>query len=157
MAQDNLQLTNDAIALSGGDPIKPAQTKYQKFGNWTGQMDVSKMWDDLKKRGLIGAQTGVEGQPSNPNDPNSVRNASADWKVTAIQHILANAKRLDIRTPEAYDANMDALTSTLDPKYRDALKNESFKQIHPNWDNVIKQILTEQHSKFDKMDNIAKK
>src|SRR6185369_11021568 len=94
----------------------------------------------LQKKGLIGADQIKETQP-NTADPNSIRNSQADWKISAVQHIMANAKRLGIRTPEAFDANMDVLTNTLDPKYRLALKDPSFTIAHPNFPTVLKEIL----------------
>lgn len=127
------------------------------FGKIGDAVDTKLAAKYLQQKGLIGADQLVEASP-NTNDPNSIRNNQGDWKISAIQHIMANAKRLGINTPEAFDANMDVLTNTLDPKYRQALKDPSFAVTNPNWSSVLKSILKDQSTGASKKDNlIAKK
>lgn len=131
------------------------QTENQKFGNWTGQTDTKVMAQDLKRRGLIGAQSLIEDSP-NVNDPNSIRNSESDWKVAAIQQILSNAKKLNLKSPEAINANRDVLIDN--PKWKDAINNSYFNHIHPNfWSIITHSILPEQYAKYDKQNLLAKK
>lgn len=125
------------------------------FGNIGDVLDTKLAAKYLQDKGLIGADQIKETQP-NAADPNSIRNSQADWKISAIQHIMANAKRLKIKTPEAFDANMEALTSTLDPKYRQALKDPSFAIAHPNFKQTMKAILKDEVAN-DMSNSVAKK
>src|ERR1700688_4409652 len=129
-----------------GDPTAPKdkippvnQDANQKFGNWTGSTDTKVMAADLMKRGLTGADQILYDQP-NTNDANSIRNSQGDWKLAAIQNILANAHKLGIRTPEAVMANKDVLIGN--SKWKDAINNPAFKNIHPNfWGTITDSIL----------------
>src|SRR5450631_4290842 len=109
------------------------------FSNWTGTggnvVDTKIAAQDLKKRGLVGADQIVDTVP-NVNDPNSIKNSQADWKPAAIQQILSNTRRLNLRTPESIEANKNVLVSN--PKWRDAINNQSFQNVHPNFWSVIK-------------------
>lgn len=139
-----------------GDPDN--QDQFQKFGNWTNSTNTKVMAQDLMKRGLVGANQIVD-DASNPNtsSADAVRNNQSDWKVAAVQNILANARRFNIRKPEEVNANKDALMSTLNPQYKDAINSQTFQQIHPNfWDVISKSILPEQYAKEDATNNTAK-
>lgn len=138
------------------DPkIKLEQDTLRRFGNWTGQTDTKVMAADLKKRGLIGAQQLIDDQP-NVNSASSIRNAQSDWKVNAIQEILANAKRYGLRTRAQVMANKDLLLNK--PEWKDAINNDSFKSVHPNfWNIITDSILPEQYKKFDAEKSLAKK
>lgn len=138
-----------------GDPAL-TQDPYQKFGNWTGQDDTRVMAQDLMKRGLIGADQLLSSNP-NPNDPNSIRNAQGDWKVNAIQSILAKARELNLRKPEEVNANRNVLMGKLNSQYRDAINSQSFNTIHPNfWSVITNSLLPDQYAKEDAQKMVAK-
>lgn len=144
-------------AKTGGTKPLPT-TASDDFGNWTGSNSTIDAANDLKKRGLVNGQQLLDDVSRvNPNDPNSIRNSQSDWKVAAIQKILARAKDLNIRKPEEFDANLPALTSTLNPQYRAALNDPSFAITHPNFPQVVKSILKDQWAKYDSQNSIAKK
>jgi len=109
----------------------------------------------LKQKGLVGADQIVEAQP-NLADANSIRNNQGDWKVSAVQQILANAKKFNLRKPEEILANKNVLVGN--PKWRDAINNPSFSVIHPNfWSTITDKILPEQYAKDDASKSIAQK
>lgn len=140
--------------LGGGKKPIP-QSQLQRFGNWTGQSDTKFMAADLMKRGLVGADKLLLDNP-NPNDRNSIINSQSDWKPNAIMEILSNARKLNLRTPEEINANRNVLMTT--PKYRDAINNPSFTQIHKNfWDIITHSILPEQYAKEEAQKVVAKK
>lgn len=147
----------DRITLATGDGKKPVsnQDKFQKFGNWTDQADPKVMALDLKRRGLIGADQLIEDKP-NVNDPNSIRNSQSDWKTAAIQQILSNAKKFNLRTPEEINANRDVLVGN--KNWASAINNQSFQAIHPNfWSVITHSILPDQYAKENAANLIAKK
>jgi len=121
-----------------------------EFADWTGTKgDTKAAAKDLMKRGLIGADQ-ILNATVDTNDASSIKNSQADWKPAAIQEILANAKKLNLRKPEEINANKDVLVSN--PRFRDAINNPAFNQIHKNfWDVITNSILPEQWDKFDKM------
>jgi hypothetical protein len=134
-----------------GDPVKKTtpiqQDANQKFGNWTGQADTKVMAQDLMNRGLKGAdQLLFENQDTSNADAITNKNQS-DWKTSAIQNILANAHKLNIRTPESVDANKNVLIGN--GKWADAINNSSFQNIHPNFWQVTQGILKDQWAKED--------
>jgi len=116
------------------------------------------MAKDLMDRGLINANQLYEDNPD-INDPNSIKNSQGDWKVAAIQKILQNAYQKNIRSPTEFLNNKTYLMSGLDPRIQDALKNNTFSQIHPNfWGTIANSILPEQWAKYDaSQKSIAKK
>lgn len=126
------------------------------FGKIGDVLDTKIAAKYLQKKGLVGADQIKDAQP-NTSDPNSIRTNQADWKISAIQHIVANAKRLGIKKREEVMANKEALTSTLDPKYRDAMRNTSFSTIHPNFWEVIGDSIIPEESSKDTSKMIAKK
>lgn len=138
-----------------GDPIPTSPN--ERFGNWTGSTDTKLIAADLMKRGFIGANQLLYDNP-NPNDPNSVRNSQGDWKIAAMQKILSRARELNIRNPEAINANKAALMSTINPQYKDAINSQDFQTIHPNfWSVISHSIIPEQYAKEDASKMIAKK
>lgn len=143
------------MAPPAGNPTNQPPANFN-FGNAGDAIDTKQAAQYLQRKGLIGADQIKESNP-NINDPDSIRTNQADWKISAIQHIMANAKRLGIRTPEALDANMNVLTNTLDPKYRAALKDPSFAVTHPNFPQVLKSILKDQWENYDNQNLIVKK
>lgn len=139
----------------GGDPVQP--NKFEKFGNWTGQTDTKVMAADLMKRGLIGAGQLLYDNP-NLNSADAIRNAQSDWKIAAIQKILSRARELNFRNPETINANKNALMSTINPQYRDAINSQDFQTIHPNfWSVITHSLIPEQYAKEDAANLIAKK
>lgn len=132
-----------------------SQDELRQFGNWTGQTDTKVMARDLQKRGLIGAEQLVMDNP-NVTSASSIRNAQSDWKVSAIQEILANARRFNLRTPEEINANRDVLVQN--SRWREGINNPYFTHIHPNFFDVIsKSILPEQYTKEESRKLLAKK
>ena len=135
-----------------------AQDELRRFGNWTGQTDTKVMAKDLMRRGLQGAeQLYFEGKPDIKN-PQNVRNAQNDWKVSAVQEILANARKLNLRKPGEVLANKDVLLTT--PSWKEGVNNWAFKNVHSNfWDIIANSILPEQWAKNDseKKMQLAKK
>lgn len=127
-----------------------------QFGNWTGDNDTKSQVADLMKRGLIGASDMYQQQPDISNR-NGIVNTATDWKPAAVSMILENAKRLNLRTPEAVMANKDTLIAN--PKWRDAINNPVFQQIHPNfWQVITRSILPQQWAKYDAQNKtVAKK
>lgn len=159
MALSKMDLAKEVMAIGGKNPSAPLD-KYQQFGSWLGSTDTKLMAKDLVKRGLEnGNQLVDDTDRVNTGDASSIRNSQSDWKIAAMQHILANSLRLGIRKPEEMMANKKALISSLDPQYQQALNNPAFDQIHPNWWKVANSILTEQYAKYDSMNanNVAKK
>lgn len=153
MALSKIQLAKEALALGKGDPAMPTD-QFQKFGLWTGTTDNRKMAQDLKDRGLENGQQLIDDTANvNTSDPNSIKNSQSDWKISAMQQILSNAARLKIKTPEEIAANKNALISSLDPKYQQAINNPTFNQLHPNWWKVAHSILTDQYAKYANMNN----
>lgn len=145
------------ITLAEGEkdkkPVLPPQDLLQKFGNWTGQTDTKVMAEDLIKRGLVGGEQLRYDQP-NTSTAEGIRNAQSDWKVAAIQDILSNARKFNLRKPEEVLANKNVLISN--PKWRDAINNDSFKTIHPNFWNVITDsLLPSQYAKEDAQRMVA--
>lgn len=133
---------------------KISDAEVNRFANWADSESTLDMAKDLKKRGLEGADQLIDDTSKvNVKDASSIKNSQSDWKMAAIQHMLANAKRLNIRKPEEFDANLSALTSTLAPQYKDALRNPSFSVTHPNFLPVVKSILKDQYAKEDKNKN----
>lgn len=135
----------EAVELpKGTPPDDPSKV----FGNWVGNgeiLDTKLAAADLKRRGLQGADQIVETQP-NLSDADSIRNSQADWKPAVIQQILTNARKFNIRTREEVLANKDVLVSN--SKWRDAINNDSFKNLHGNWWEIITDsILPEQYAK----------
>ena len=147
-------------AVSGeGDPKKKQgdipQTELDKFGNWTGQTDTKVTAKDLQKRGLVGANQLLEATPD-ITDPNSIRSSRSDWIVGAAQKIVSQALRLDIRDSSTFDANIPALTSTINSRYKDAINEQSFNNNYPNFFKVIRDsILPEQFAKYDKQKSVT--
>jgi hypothetical protein len=159
---NNAAQTNTAPTTpttKGGDPNKDLQqTDNQKFGNWLGTTDTKAMASDLMKRGMDGANQIYYDNP-NPNDPNSVKNSQGDWKIAAIQQILANAKKDNIRTPEEVMANKHSLIGN--SKWSDAIDNPTFNSIHKNfWQTISNSLLPDQWKKYDaeqaSKNNVAK-
>lgn len=147
--------TNYLLAAKGDPTKKLPQDDLARFGNWTGQTDTKVMAADLKRRGLIGAQQLIEDAP-NVNDPNSIRNSQSDWKTAAIQQILSNAKKFNLRTPEEINANRNVLVGN--KNWADAINSKDFNVIHPNfWQVVTHSLIPEQYAKFDKQNTIAKR
>lgn len=145
----------DRTTLGDGKKPTPDQDKFQKFGNWTGQTDTKVMAQDLFKRGLIGADQLVSDNP-NTSSGDAIRNAQSDWKVAAVQDILANARKFNLKKPEEIMANKNALISN--PAWRDAINNTSFNTLHPNfWSVITHSILPEQYAKEAAQNSIAKK
>ena len=143
----------------GDNNPKPpiVQDENQKFGNWTGSTDPKVMAADLMKRGLVGANQLLYDNPD-VSSKSGIINSQSNWKQAAMQNILANAKKFNLRTPEEINANRDALVGNA--KWADAINNPSFKQIHPNWwQTITDSILPEQYAKYDaaKKGDIAKK
>lgn len=129
-----------------GDPAKDIpQTVHQKFGNWTGSMDNQVMAKDLMNRGLTGADQIMNDQVM-PNSADNIRNRQGDWKLAAVQNILSNAHKLNIRTPESVSTNWDVLNNG---KWKDAINDPTFSVIHPNFKSVINSILKDQWAKED--------
>lgn len=140
-------------SVSKGDPTKNKkadipQSELDKFGNWTGQTDTKVMAKDLMNRGLQGAnQLLYDMVDTSTGD--SIKNAQSDWKVAAIQQILSNAKKFNLRTPEEINANRNVLIGN--SRWVDAINNQSFKTIHPNfWSVITDSLLPEQYAKYDK-------
>lgn len=142
----------------GGKGKKPplVQDESQKFGNWLDTADTKIMAKDLMDRGLIGADQIYFDNP-NPNDPNSIRNTQGDWKLAAIRQILANAKKFNLRSPEAINANREVLIGN--KKWADAIDNPYFNYIHPNfWSVITDSILPQRWKQYDETQKtIAKK
>lgn len=136
---------NRTTLYEGGDkgkknPSLPPQDENVKFGNWTGQTDTKVMAKDLMDRGLVGANQLMADDPT--TNPTGISNSQSDWKQAAIQNILANAHKFNIRTPEAVLANQKLLIGN--PKWEDAINNQYFKNIHPNfWEVVTHSLLPE--------------
>lgn len=144
----------------GGKKVIPPQDQFQKFGDWTGGSGTLEAAKDLMKRGLVNGQQLVDDVGNvNTADPTSVRNSQSDWKIASIQNILANARKFNIKNPEAVLANKNALMSTLNPQYRDAINSKDFQNIHPNfWSIISHSILPEQYAKEEaQQQSIAKK
>lgn len=144
-------------AVGGGEKKKYNQEDLNSFGNWTDQTDTKMMAKDLNNRGLVGADKMMDDNV-NTSSSDGIRNANSDWKVSAIQNILSNARKLNLRTPEEVNANRDVLINN--PKWRDAINNPVFSQNHPNfWNIITHSILPERYAKYDKMekDNTVKK
>jgi|GEM_PF-3505666 len=138
-----------------GDPTKKnlPQDDSTRFSNWAGTTDTKVMAKDLMDKGLINANQLYFDNP-NPNDPNSVKDSQGDWKVAAIQKILQKAYQKNIRNPSEFMNNKGYLMSGLDPRIQDALKNNTFNQIHPNFWNVIAdKILPQRWSQWDAINN----
>ena len=161
MALNYLLATKDG----GGGKKKPAPPppsstpeEIAQFGNWTGQTDTKLMAHDLAKRGLMNADQLIMDNP-NPNDPNSVRNSQGDWKPAAIEKIVANARKYNLRKPEEIMANKKVLMNSLDPRIQEAINNPYFNQIHGNfWQVLSHSIIPEQWAKADAAtSSIAKK
>lgn len=142
------------------NPEKPKDPddELTTFADWTGSKgDTKVIAKDLMKRGLIGAEQ-IFNAGVDIKDASSIKNSQADWKPAAIQQILANARRLNLRKPEEILANKDVLISN--PRFKDAINNPYFKQIHPNfWNIITDSILPEQYAKADKkkQQDLAKK
>lgn len=143
------------MAMGIAPPTEGANKDF-KWGNIGDVVDTKEAAKKLQQLGLVGADQILESQP-NIKDENSIKSNQGDWKITAVQHIMANAKRLGISKPEELEANMDVLTNTLDPKYRAALKDPSFAVTHPNFNQILKSILKEESGKSEKQNSIAKK
>lgn len=154
-------IQNAVSLMSGGDKGKakpiPSKTpspldnadqdEYQKFGNWLNDTNTKNFAKDLMNRGLKGADQIYYDNPDTKTH-NGVINAQSDWKINAIQQILANAKKYNIRTPEAANANRHLLIGN--SRWSDAIDNPAFNDIHSNWWDVItKSILPEQWKKYD--------
>lgn len=140
-----------------GDPTLQ-QDENQKFGNWTGGTDTKIKAKDLMRRGLIGADQMFNEDQSNLKSGSQIRNAQSDWKIAAIQNILSNAKKFGITKPEEVLANKNVLIGN--ERWVDAINNQSFKNIHPNfWNIITDSLLPEQYAKYNKQNsnNIAKK
>ena len=144
-----------------GDPTKKdaippiSQDELRAFGNWTGQTDTKLMAADLKKRNLQGAQQLIDDKVDTSSG-DSIRKAQSDWKPNAIQEILGNIRKLNLRTPQAILANKNVLLTNKD--WREAVNTDTFKNIHGNfWDVIANSIAPEQWAKLDSSNNIAKK
>ena len=128
---------------SGGGKTPPPS----KFGDWAGSQDTKVIGKKLMDLGMTGADQIYYDNPD-VSTRNGVINSQGDWKPAAISQILENAKRLNIRTPEAMMVNKDVLIGN--PRFRDAINNPVFNNIHPNWWQIISQkILPQQWAKFD--------
>lgn len=124
------------------------QDALSRFSNWTGQTDTKVMAHDLMKRGLVGADQ-LYFDSVDTTSPNSIRKSQSDWKVAAIQNILMNAKKLNLRKPEEIMANRHILIDN--PTWKEGINNPAFKQVHPNfWQVISNSILPEQYAKSDK-------
>lgn len=132
-----------------------SQDDLQKFGNWTGKTDTKEIAADLMKRGLVGANQLVNDNPD-ITSANGIRNAQSDWKIAAIQDIVANARKYNLRSPEAVMANKHLLVSN--PNWRAAIEDPYFNHIHPNWwSTITHSILPEQYAKEAQQNLVAKK
>ena len=150
--------TNYLVAAKGDPTIPPVnQDPHQRFGNWTGSTDTKVNAADLSKRGLINADQLVnENQDVSSADAIKNKNQS-DWKISALQNVLANAHKFGIRSPEALDANRNVLIGN--KAWSDAMNNPQFTNIHPNFWSVTKGILKDQWAKEDaaNKNSVAKK
>jgi len=135
-------------------PIKQNQDAAEKFSNWLDTTDTKQMAADLSKRNLEGAnQLVFENQDT--SSPDAIKNKNqSDWKISAIQGMLQNAFKLGIKTPEAVTANWGVLTQG---KYKDALNDPTFTNIHGNFADVFKQLLKDQWAKQDNKNAVAQK
>lgn len=133
---------------------KPAPDNFN-WGNEGDTIDTKEAAKYLQKKGLVGADQIIDAQP-NINDPNSIRNNQGDWKIAAIQQIMANAKKFNLRKPEEIMANKNVLIAN--PKWRDAINNPSFNNIHSNfWGIISNVLLPEQYAKDDAAKSMAVK
>lgn len=148
------------MAIEGGGGKKktePTPEELKSFGNWTGQDDVHVMAQDLSKRGLLGADQLLL-DSANQSDPNSIINSQSDWKPSAIEKIVSNARRYNLRTPEEIMANKAVLMNTLEPRIQEAINDPYFAQIHPNfWQILSHSIIPQQWAKYDAQQLAAKK
>lgn len=129
-------------------PVPKKDPTATNFSNWLtnngSSIDTKAAASDLMKRGLVGADQIMYDNP-NTNSPTSIKNSQADWKPAAIQEILYNIRRLGLKTPEEINANKGVLTSG---KYKDAINNPSFANIHPNfWSTITNSIVPQQYAK----------
>ncbi|MEO7048925.1 MAG: hypothetical protein ABI091_26720 [Ferruginibacter sp.] len=125
------------------------QNDYQKFGNWLGNKNsnTKDFANDLMNRGLKGADQLVN-DDSDKSTRNGVVNSQSDWKISAIQQILANARKNNIRTKADLIANRHQLIDNTG--WSDAIDNPSFNNIHSNfWDVIGDNLLPQQWKKYD--------
>lgn len=140
----NLGITNGMTPPEDGGGKKPPPNK---FGDWAGSQDTKVIGKKLMDLGLTGADQIYYDNP-NVSTRNGVINSQGDWKPAAISQILENAQRLGIRTPEELMANKDVLIGN--PKFRDAINNPVFNNLHPNfWQVIGQKILPQQWAKYD--------
>lgn len=141
-------------------PTKEEEAEAEQFGNWADTKDTKVASKDLMDRGLVGAdQLYNENQKTNNADEITNKNQS-DWKIAAIQKILAKAYLAGIKSPEAFllPENRNYLLSGLDPRIKDAINNPNFNVIHPNFWNILgDSILPQQWAKEANKKEIAKK
>lgn len=154
----NANVMQNAVSLMGvdigkgkGDPtpkkVPIEQDENQKFGNWMNNNDPKVFAKDLMNRGLQGAEQLYNDNPDT-SSKSGIINAQSDWKIAAIQQILANAKKFNIRNPEAVMANKHTLIGN--SRWSDAIDNPNFNQIHNNfWQTVATKLLPEQWKKYD--------
>lgn len=133
-------------------PIPP--TGNFSFGNVGDAIDSKQAAMYLQKKGLVGAGQIIESNP-NLNDAESIRNVQGDWKIAAMQQIIQNAKKFGLSKPEEILANKDVLIGN--PRWKDAINNSSFQQIHPNWWSLIANSIIPEQMSIDKTNSIAKK
>ena len=145
----NFSLLVNAKEGGVGDPKAPAKTTAEKFGDWTDSNGDTKIAaKSLMDLGLIGADQVFYEKPD-ISTRSGVINSQSDWKPAAIEQILQNAYKLGIRKPEEVMANKDVLIGN--PRFRDAINNPVFAQIHPNfWQVITEKLLPQQYAKFDK-------
>lgn len=110
------------------------------FVNWIPSNDTKAMSSDLAKRGLVNASQLIEEkQPKIVTGQNS-RAVQSSWKTAAILNILQKAREFGIRTPKELMANKDVL---MQKEYKDAINHPMFKQIHPNFWEVVGSLYKE--------------
>ena len=135
------------LRVTGGDPTKKTPPPNTGFGDWAGSQDTKVIAKKLMDLGMVGADQMYYDNPDVSNRSGIV-NSQADWKPAVIAQILENAHRLNLRTPEAVMQNKDVLIGN--PRFRDAINNPQFNNIHPNfWQVVTQKLLPLQWAKYD--------
>jgi len=134
------------------EPPAPPKKKRQlspeelnNFSNWVKSGDTKEMAYDLAKRGLVNAsQLMEEKQPSIVTALNS-KSVQSSWKNAAIINILQRARQFGIKTPTELIANKDVLIDK--PEFKQAINHAAFKQIHPNFWEIVGGIYKDQIDK----------
>jgi hypothetical protein len=141
-----------AVKAAPGDPKKPtaaappmlSEAELRAFANYGGTTDPKGKAAYLASKGLVGASQILTDHPDVSTEKGII-NAQSNWKTSAIEAMLMQARKMGLKTPTQLSNNKAGLMSAIDPRIKEALNHPAFNQIHPNFWETFNGIVKDQY------------